>query len=75
MASRGRRPRAATASTARVELRLTLDELRTVQRLAKRHNLTTADLLRTGLLELCEDLDDSMPMVLGRDLKRRRSVR
>ena len=64
---RGRPPRAGEKATHRIELRLTLPELRTLQRLATSNNRPLAVEIRESMLDLASD--GAVPDVLhGSDL-------
>ena len=68
MAKRGPRPRADERATARIELRVTLNEMRSLRTFAARDGLTIADLLRLAALDLATDSGDDGPLTLGRRL-------
>lgn len=68
MAKRGRPPRAGERATERIELRLTLDELRAVRALAKANGATVADAIRLAVVGMAADAGEKPPVLLGRRL-------
>jgi len=68
VARRGRPARAGERATARVELRLTLGELRALQRLAAANGERLADMIRTTMLDLAADGAAPEAVVLVADL-------
>ncbi len=68
MAARGRPPRAAEPSTERVELRLTLTELRAVRAMAAVAGVSIADLLRLNLLDMAHQSGDEPAVAVRRQL-------
>lgn len=66
MTRRGRPSRAAARSTKRIEVRLTLEELRAVKALARAAGHTVADTLRLAVLEIAADAGEPAPVILGR---------
>jgi hypothetical protein len=68
MPKTGRPSRAGERATARIELRLTLAELRAVRALARANGASIADTLRLTVLELAADAGERTPIVLGRRL-------
>jgi hypothetical protein len=65
-ARRGRPPRAGERSTHRVELRLTLGELRALKRLARANGTSVADLIRLAVADLAADAGEHAPILSGR---------
>ena len=65
---RGRPARAGTRATARVEIRLTLVELRALKALAAANGATIADLIRLAVGDLAADAGRPEAIVFGRDL-------
>jgi len=68
MAKRGRKPRAVARATERIELRLTLEEARSVRRLAQVNGLSLADLTRVYLLKAAHESGEASPIRLSRAL-------
>ena len=62
---RGRPPRAGQAATERVEVRVTLDELRGLKRLAEANHTTLAELLRTAACDAAADCGEPAPVTRG----------
>src|SRR5947207_1297814 len=69
--NRSSAPRAGEARTQRIELRLTLEELHQVRRLAQERQTTMSDLIRLTLLEAASEAGERSPVVLGRELVHR----
>jgi len=63
---RGRPSRAAAPSTERIEVRLTLQELRAVRELAHANGNSVADTLRLAVLEIAAEAGEPPPVILGR---------
>lgn len=71
MGKRGPKPRAGAPARGRAEIRMTMDELRALRALARRHGHSMADLLRLGAFEVAEQAGDRAPLGLGPALVRR----
>lgn len=82
---RGRKPRAEHRAEGRIEVRLTLAELRQVREMADRHDCSIADMVRMALLDTNIELNeptaailvkgqDLIDRVVNRELARRRIV-
>ena len=65
---RGRPPRNGERATERIHLRLTLDEMRAIQRLAALNQCSLTDVLRLGALSFADDAGEPAPIMLGKDL-------
>jgi hypothetical protein len=68
MAKRGPKPRAGTVADHRVELTVTLEELRALRALARASGGNVADMLRLAALDIANQMGESPPVVFRRQL-------
>ncbi|MCC7176922.1 MAG: hypothetical protein IT177_00860 [Acidobacteria bacterium] len=62
--SRGRRPRAETASTRRIEVRVTEDEYREIRRLAHLNGASVGEWLRYAAVQAADDMGVESPQIV-----------